>query len=196
MLDHTQQAALIEPLMLGDHLALDLLNTEARVGAQYVDFWQAGADVARWLARCGIDVGQAGDQAANDALLDEARQLRAIARELVGLRKRGQRGDPERLNRYLAAMQSAPSLAWGDDGPVLARQRPAPSPQQALGQVAESLADLLVTGQFDYVRQCEHPDCVLWFYDRTKSHRRRWCSMALCGNRHKAAEFRKRKAGG
>jgi predicted RNA-binding Zn ribbon-like protein len=31
---------------------------------------------------------------------------------------------------------------------------------------------------------------VLWFFDRTKSHRRRWCSMAVCGNRHKAARFR------
>jgi predicted RNA-binding Zn ribbon-like protein len=33
------------------------------------------------------------------------------------------------------------------------------------------------------------------FYDRTKSHKRRWCSMALCGNRHKVAEFRKRRQG-
>ena len=33
----------------------------------------------------------------------------------------------------------------------------------------------------------------LMFYDRTKSHKRRWCSMALCGNRHKVAEFRKRR---
>lgn len=194
MSDHIQESALTEPLMVGDHLALDLLNTEAGVGAQYVDFWQAGDDVARWLTRCGIDVGQVDGQAANDALLGEARELRAIARELVELRKRELRGNPERLNRYLAAMQSAPSLEWGEDGPVLARRRPAPSPQQALGQVAESLADLLARGQFDYVRQCEHPDCVLWFYDRTKSHRRRWCSMALCGNRHKAAEFRKRKS--
>ena len=45
----------------------------------------------------------------------------------------------------------------------------------------------------ELIRECEHPDCVLWFYDRTKSHRRRWCSMALCGNRHKVAEFRKRQ---
>ncbi|HEX8403835.1 MAG TPA: CGNR zinc finger domain-containing protein, partial [Duganella sp.] len=43
--------------------------------------------------------------------------------------------------------------------------------------------------------QCEHPECILWFYDRTKSHKRRWCSMALCGNRYKAAQFRKRSQG-
>lgn len=196
MFDHTQDAPLTEPLMVADHLALDLLNTEAGVGAARVDFWQGGDDVLRWLERCGIDGGRVEDQAAKDALLDQARELRAIARALVGQRKQGQRGDPEGLNRYLAVLQSAPLLEWGADGPLLARRLPAPSPQQALGQVAESVADLLARGQFDYVRQCEHPDCVLWFYDRTKSHRRRWCSMALCGNRHKAAEFRKRKLSG
>lgn len=193
MSDHTQENPLTEPLMVADHLALDLLNTEAGVGASRVDFWQSGDDVLRWLERSGVDSGPVADQAAKDALLAEARELRAIGRELVELRKQGRRGDPGRLNRYLATLQSAPLLEWGEDGPVLARQRPTPSPQQALGLVAESLADLLARGQFDYVRQCEHPDCVLWFYDRTKSHRRRWCSMALCGNRHKAAEFRRRK---
>jgi predicted RNA-binding Zn ribbon-like protein len=42
------------------------------------------------------------------------------------------------------------------------------------------------------VRRCEGVDCVLWFYDRTKAHRRRWCSMEGCGNRAKVARFRSR----
>lgn len=192
MSDNKQEALLTEPLLVADHVALDLLNTEAHSGEQYVDFWRSGDDVLHWLARCGIDAGQPGGQAARDALLNDAKELRTIARGLVERRKNGEQGDPERLNRYLATMQSVPVLEWGEDGPVLARRLSAPSPQQALGQVAESVAELLANGQFEYVRQCEHPECVLWFYDRTKSHRRRWCSMALCGNRHKAAEFRKR----
>ncbi|MEN0036847.1 MAG: CGNR zinc finger domain-containing protein [Cellvibrio sp.] len=64
-----------------------------------------------------------------------------------------------------------------------------------LGPVAEAVAQLLVEGNFELVKQCEHPDCILWFYDRTKAHKRRWCSMALCGNRYKAAQFRKRSSG-
>jgi predicted RNA-binding Zn ribbon-like protein len=63
-----------------------------------------------------------------------------------------------------------------------------------LGPLAQAVAQLLVDGDFDLVRQCEHPECVLWFHDRTKAHKRRWCSMALCGNRHKAARFRKRSS--
>jgi predicted RNA-binding Zn ribbon-like protein len=61
--------------------------------------------------------------------------------------------------------------------------------------VAEAVAQLLVEGNVALIKQCEHPDCILWFYDRTKAHKRRWCSMALCGNRHKAAQFRKRSSG-
>lgn len=192
MSDNKQEAALTEPLLLADHLALDLLNTEARSGGQDVDFWRSAHDVLDWLGRCGIEIGEAGRPGVTDALLHDARELRAIARELVERRKKGERGNPERINRYLAEMASAPVLEWDEEVPLLKRRLPAPSPRRALAQVAESVAELLANGQFDYVRQCEHPDCVLWFYDRTKSHRRRWCSMALCGNRHKAAEFRKR----
>ena len=196
MSDNKQEAALTEPVLVADHLALDLLNTEARSGGEHVDFWRSADDVLDWLGRCGIDAGRTSSQGAADALLQDARELRASARELVERRKHGERGNPERINRYLAEMASAPVLEWGADGPLLTRRLPPPSPQRALAQVAESVAELLANGQFEYVRQCEHPDCVLWFYDRTKSHRRRWCSMALCGNRHKAAEFRKRTRAG
>lgn len=193
MPDPIQETDPAEPLLVADHLALDLLNTEAGSGALHVDFWRSGEDVARWLRRCGIDTGPVADRTAADALLGNAKELRAVARDLVERRKRGERGDPEPLNRYLAALQAAPVLEWGEQGPRLERRLVAQGPDAVLGRVAEAVAELLAQGQFELVRQCEHPDCVLWFYDRTKSHRRRWCSMALCGNRHKAAEFRKRK---
>lgn len=185
-------SSLHEAPLVADHLALDLLNTQAGVGAAQQDFWRSGDDVLHWLQRAGIDAGEVDGVAAKATLLDEARALRALARDLVALRKRGERGEPAPLNRYLAAMASTPVLAWDADGPHLTHCGAPPSPQRALGVIADAVASLLVDGDFSLVRQCEHPDCVLWFYDRTKSHRRRWCSMALCGNRHKAAEFRKR----
>ncbi len=191
MSDSERGTVAAEPPLLADHLALDLLNTEAGIDAQHVDFWQSGDDVLRWLQRCGIG-GNDVDQVDKEALLQAARDLRAVARELVALRKRGERGDPQRLNSYLALMQSVPVLEWDEAGARLVRRPLLQSSMLALGIVAEAVASLLAEGQFDLVHQCEHPDCVLWFYDRTKSHRRRWCSMTLCGNRHKAAQFRKR----
>ncbi|HZD77839.1 MAG TPA: CGNR zinc finger domain-containing protein, partial [Acidobacteriaceae bacterium] len=59
--------------------------------------------------------------------------------------------------------------------------------------LAEAAAAFLATANFDLVRACEGVECVLWFYDRTKAHRRRWCSMGVCGNRAKIVRFRSRQ---
>jgi predicted RNA-binding Zn ribbon-like protein len=67
------------------------------------------------------------------------------------------------------------------------------SVEALLVPVAEAVARLLAEGDFSLVRKCESSDCTLWFYDRTKSHHRRWCSMAQCGNRMKVAAFRARR---
>lgn len=68
-------------------------------------------------------------------------------------------------------------------------------PASLLEPVATALASLLPKAQLDLVKQCEADDCTLLFHDLTKSHRRRWCSMAACGNRMKVAAFRSRQKG-
>jgi predicted RNA-binding Zn ribbon-like protein len=179
---------------LGDHPALDLLNTEARVQGQTFDFWTSHQDVLRWLAQSGV--APTGKQAAPADLLQWGRELRAVVRDLVTARKQGTRLDIEALNHFLQPHLTSPQLQRDGDGHlVLTRVARGDTTASLLGPVAEAAAVLLAEGDFDLVRQCEHEDCVLWFYDRTKSHKRRWCSMALCGNRHKAAQFRKRGSG-
>src|SRR5207245_2646362 len=41
--------------------------------------------------------------------------------------------------------------------------------------------------------QFPHPTCRLMFYDTSKSGRRRWCSMQLCGGRAKVRAFYQRR---
>jgi predicted RNA-binding Zn ribbon-like protein len=97
------------------------------------------------------------------------------------------------LNQYLRAFDTAPHLARDAEGKLkLSRISHSNGIGTLLGPVAQAIAELLVEGKVDLVKRCEHPDCILWFYDRTKAHKRRWCSMAICGNRYKAAQFRKR----
>lgn len=36
------------------------------------------------------------------------------------------------------------------------------------------------------LRPCANPECRLFFLDRSRTNRGRWCSMASCGNRMKA----------
>ena len=60
------------------------------------------------------------------------------------------------------------------------------------GVLIEAIGDLVCQKDFTLVRRCEGPTCTLWFLDVSKAHARRWCSMAVCGNRVKAAAHRAR----
>jgi predicted RNA-binding Zn ribbon-like protein len=64
-----------------------------------------------------------------------------------------------------------------------------------LAAIARSAAELIVEGQDAPVKRCSNAGCRLFFYDDSRTRRRRWCSMAVCGNRHKVAAFLKRKGG-
>lgn len=181
----------LEPFVLADHPVLDMLNTLAALDGAPLEFWRSDEDVQAWLERTGWEPPTA--HFARGELLQAALTLREAVRGLVEQRKAGGQGSPDVLNRFLAA-PSHLRLDWSASGePRLEKVRASATAEQYLAPLAEAAAQLLVDGDFNLVRECEHPDCVLWFYDRTKSHRRRWCSMALCGNRHKVAEFRKRK---
>ena len=67
------------------------------------------------------------------------------------------------------------------------------SPGELLQPIDEAAADLVCHQDFRLIRACEGSACTLLFLDRTKAHTRRWCSMAVCGNRAKAAAHRARK---
>jgi predicted RNA-binding Zn ribbon-like protein len=62
-----------------------------------------------------------------------------------------------------------------------------------LAAIARSAAELIVEGTNAPIKRCADPKCRLFFYDDSRTRQRRWCSMALCGNRHKVAEFLRRK---
>lgn len=59
--------------------------------------------------------------------------------------------------------------------------------------IAKAMGDLICKADFTQIKYCEGSECALWFYDLSKNHTRRWCSMAICGNRAKAAAYRARK---
>jgi predicted RNA-binding Zn ribbon-like protein len=58
--------------------------------------------------------------------------------------------------------------------------------------IVESAADALILGELARVRRCADPRCARVFFDNTKNAARRWCDMATCGNRAKAARHRAR----
>ena len=61
-----------------------------------------------------------------------------------------------------------------------------------LAAIARSAAELIAEGPSARLRACSNPACGLFFYDNSRTRRRRWCSMSRCGNRHKVAAFSRR----
>jgi predicted RNA-binding Zn ribbon-like protein len=181
------------PLFVGDHLALDFVNTSFGVGANHQECLGSDAQVLDWLRRAGLPAtprkrGRPG------ALLAAALELRNTAVQLVTTRKAGRISDIAVLNRILAAGSAYSELVRTQPEKLtLQLHNRLERVESLLVPVAQAIAMLLAEGDFSLVRQCESSDCVLWFYDHTKAHRRRWCSMALCGNRMKAAAFRARQ---
>ena len=182
------------PQFIADDLALDFLNSEFGTGAERADFLGDDAQVLAWLKLAGVmGAAQALPPGRRGALCQAAVALRANAREMLAARKSRRSADPAVLNRVLARGSGFQSLQWHKGRPPsLLAHRPIAAVDDLLVPVAEAIAQLLATADLDLVRKCDNPECTLWFHDRTKSHQRRWCSMAVCGNRMKAAAFRQR----
>jgi predicted RNA-binding Zn ribbon-like protein len=189
----TKRPSRAVPVFLAGNLALDFLNTRMRVNGELLDTLQHDEDVLHWLRQAGLPAPKRGRGGARMSLLDSARTLRENIRSLVEKRKAGRRGDPSVLNRFLSGAQSHRRLVWKKPRSLKIEKIGVRNTAEAiLGPVAEAAAELLATADFRLVKKCEDETCVLWFSDHTKSHHRRWCSMLLCGNRHKVAAYRRR----
>ncbi|HEX5596592.1 MAG TPA: CGNR zinc finger domain-containing protein [Micromonosporaceae bacterium] len=53
-------------------------------------------------------------------------------------------------------------------------------------RLAIAWAELVLTGQLRRLKRCADQRCGEVFWDTTRNHSRRWCSMQVCGNRAKA----------
>jgi predicted RNA-binding Zn ribbon-like protein len=191
---------------VGEHLALDFLNTIATPRGVRIEWLGDGNDLVDWLEQAGaIEAAAAtGIRESGRGQLDEvARQARQFREWLRGF-VAGRMGKPLRttapalapLNELLAGDNSFQRIEAVGDGRRLLLRRVSrwESPGELLQPVAEAAADLICHQDFRLIRSCEGSACMLVFLDRTKSHARRWCSMAVCGNRAKAAAHRARRA--
>lgn len=67
-----------------------------------------------------------------------------------------------------------------------------PPVQRALAQIVAGVATARAAGEWHRLRRCPANDCGWVFWDSSARAARRWCSMAVCGNRAKARAFSRR----
>ena len=202
MKDHRPPA-----IFVGDAIGLDFLNSIATPAEVTIDWIDDGEGYLDWLRQARLapddvlrDMRARALPGELDKLADQARSLREWFRGFV----HGHKGRPlatqallelEPLNRLLERDE-----AFGQIVPVPMRQWPLQlqtmrrwrNPDALLLPVGEALARLVCTEDFSCVKACEGPACTLLFADHTRGRVRRWCSMAICGNRAKQAAHRLR----
>ena len=194
---------------IGDHPALDFLNTTATPSGTRVEWLGDGKDLIDWLEQAKLIEPAAAKRvgmSAADPLVEVARQarefrqwLRGFVVERMGKPLRETTASVAPLNELLATDNHYQQVEAGDKDAegfrrFLIRQvRRWESPGELLLPIADAAADLICHEDFRLIRSCEGSACTLLFLDRTKAHSRRWCSMAVCGNRAKAAAHRARK---
>ncbi|MGH8112605.1 MAG: CGNR zinc finger domain-containing protein [Rhodanobacteraceae bacterium] len=172
--------------LLGEPLALDLVNTRVRREGVDTDLLDRPAALDGWLRAEASRVDWSGR--ARPADLAAVRALRDAVDPLLRAHVAGGRGPIAAirgLNGALVVAGPQTTLAWGKTGP---RKVPPVGHDRLaalLRQLAASALELLTGPDSSHLRRCAHPDCVLLFVARDP--RRRWCSDAICGNRARVA---------
>jgi predicted RNA-binding Zn ribbon-like protein len=191
-------------LFLGGHPATDFLNTRPTPHGAAIELVGDGTSYAAWLDGAGLlpattasTLRRRFGAAALDAAAAQARDLREWARGWIA-RWRDAPGRPyqaerRRLNRLMARAACYPEMLLTKDGFQVAERWRIDAADELVAVVAAQIASLIATEDPALVKRCAGAGCTLWFVDRTKAHRRLFCSATACGNRAKVAAFRDRQ---
>ncbi len=183
---------------------LSFINTRERVRGGWVDRLDSAAAALAWLSGHNLLHDDTRERLlavwttspeAGARALDRIRSVRASMRELIEATVSRRAPAPEELrviNRALRAHYVyvlVPAL----DGVSMSHKHLGDPIEGALARLTESLAREVSQGLPERLRICANPDCAEAFLDRSRTGRRKWCNMATCGNRAKAARHRERR---
>ena len=195
-------------ILIADASGLDFLNSIATPVDTPVDWMGTGEKFLDWLAQAKLvapataaTLRREAQPGELDSVAAEARKLREWFRAFV----REHKGRPL-TGKDLKALEPLNRLLERDEifhRIVATGQKQSPtfelettrrwrSPESLLLPIAAALAKLVCEEDFTYVKACEGPTCTLMFADHTRGRARRWCSMAICGNRAKQIAHRSR----
>ncbi|MDK4704016.1 CGNR zinc finger domain-containing protein [Rhizobium sp. CNPSo 4062] len=194
-------------IFVGDTLGLDFLNSVATPVDVPIDWIDDGEGLLRWLEQAGLvpheTLAAMRERALPgelDKVADQARNLREWFRAFVNSHKgkpltSDALNDLEPLNHLLERDEGFGRIVTrqsSEEGLCFQPMRKWRSPESLLLPIGEALGRFVCTEDFSDVKACEGHACTLLFVDHTRGHRRRWCSMAMCGNRAKQAAHRHR----
>lgn len=186
------------PRFIGGRLALDFVNM---IPLKHRLSWE---QLIRFLESARIVTSERGgellalhrsDAQAAESLLRRAQRLAdalRLAFAAVLHRQKVQHEWIEPINEFLRITEGHDELVPTDEDWEIQFVASESGLEWLLAAVARSAAEIIAEGPRARLRLCANPRCGLFFYDTSRTHRRRWCSMSVCGNRHKVAAFARR----
>jgi predicted RNA-binding Zn ribbon-like protein len=161
-------------------------------------------DALSWFVERGVIHGEGADRLGHAAETDPVAAQRELARihavrgalrevaDALAEHRPPKDGALDTVNRALHARQVI-ELVPSTDGCVAVDHRHVGDPiDDALARLCDPLVTELTSGNPDRIKVCDNDRCLWVFYDTSRTGRRRWCDMATCGNRAKAARHRAR----
>ncbi len=181
---------------IGGSLALDFVNTvgDRRSADSARDYFASPERIAEWLRLARLDPGGAGRISRGDVnrlVVFRETLYRLFAAIADGRSPRD--ADLDALNQVLSRARRGQRLVR--DGSRYEWQwRGGSAADRATCEIALAAAALLLSDDRARISRCEDERCGWLFVDRSRGGRRRWCSMADCGNRAKARRHYRKHA--
>jgi predicted RNA-binding Zn ribbon-like protein len=185
--------------VLGGSAWINLVNTTYIHNKQLVDTLHDHGSTLQWLKENNLmrvsDALALENEELLHQLIDDLYSLRHLCKVILSdIEQHGKLSveAAKQLKRLVEQLKVGLTLVPTEEKQTLVCQGMTPK-DHVLYEIAHSIIHTLESISPDRIRRCEHEECILYFVDTSKSGKRRWCSMELCGNRQKAAEFYARK---
>ena len=193
-------------VLLGGRLAVDFANAPSYPGApfnelsweEFIGFLEAARIVSSERSDQLLALPETDPRSAH-ALLTRATHLRDALREILTALVRHEPIPAEwtkPINDVLRITEGHDELTEIDGRWKIQFVARETGLDWLLAAIARSAAEIVLEGDAAKVRVCANPACGLFFCDKSRTHKRRWCSMAICGNRNKVASFARRRIPG
>jgi len=145
-----------------------------------------------WLVATGL---MEPGQRVTEADLKHAIAVREAIRGVIGANSGGTIYPLDIAILNEAASASRLRARFGADGK--ARLEPeADGVAGAMGRMVAAVFTAMADEDWSRLKLCGSATCRWAFFDRSRNHSSRWCTMASCGNRQKARRFRQRAKAG
>jgi predicted RNA-binding Zn ribbon-like protein len=157
--------------------------------------WLRDHQLLHQSAVAAAEARSAADPAWGERLLGRIRHVREAMRDLVEAQAQLRPPSRDHLAEINRALRThyVYVLVQAPDGVSLDHRHEGDPVEGALGRVAESVAREVSQGHVERLRVCANETCQWVYFDTSRTGRRRWCDMATCGNRAKAARHRERR---